>query len=209
MGYRCPYCFTDTKSQRGLHSHMMQKKACRESMEADAYISETASETTATGNEQRNSNSPTRQANEVDAENPASNNETDFELPRHSRSPSPHVAAATSPKLPTLAVPSSPNHRATVEDADEDAEDADEDADATEARWIEEFPYPAGVPIGEGVSCFEEWRRDQKRKNEPPWSPFESREEWELAQWLITSGISQKKIDALLKLKLVSFHETS
>ena len=204
MGHRCPYCFTDTESRRGLHSHMMQKKTCRERMEADAYISESASET-AGANKQNNSNLPTQHPNEADAENPASDNEMDFdELPFHSSSPitDVQVAAAASPRVSPAASPqqpSSPNH---LEDADNDNEHAEADDD-TESRWIEDFPYPAGVPIGEGVSRFEEWRRDQENKNEPPWSPFKSREEWELAKWLITSGISQKKIDAFLELKTV------
>jgi hypothetical protein len=162
---------------------MMQKKTCREKMEADSYPSESASETS---KEENNSNSPIQLAGEVDDN---SNNEIDFEgpSPLHSRSPSPDVATASSPQQP-----GSPNG------------DGDSDDD-NETCWIEEFPYPAGVPIGEGVSCFEEWRRDQKKRKEPPWSPFENREEWELAKWLITSGISQKKIDALLNLKMVSF----
>jgi len=42
-------------------------------------------------------------------------------------------------------------------------------------------------------------------RNEAPWSPFESEEEWEFARWIMTLGVSQKKIDSLLKLKMVSF----
>ena len=192
MRHQCPYCFTETGSQRGLHSHMMQKKTCRESMEADAYFSESASDIV---NEQNDSNSPTNYPSDI---------EMDFEGPLHSRSPTSSVRAASPVASPQPPASSSPNQRATVEDAEEDDEDTDTD-NKKEARWIEEFPYPAGVPIGEGVSRFEEWRRDQVNKNEPPWSPFESREEWELAEWLITSGVSQKKIDAHLKLKSVRF----
>ena len=209
MGHRCPYCSTDTESRRGLHSHMMQKKSCRESMEADAYISESASET---ANKENNSDSPTQHANEMDTKKSASDNETAFKpFYQAAAAASPHLTTAASPHVAAAASPqplNSPNHLATVEDAVDDVDER-ADADDTDTRWIEEFPYPVGVPIGEGVSCFEERRHNQKRKNEPPWSPFESREEWELAQWLITSGVSQKKIDAFLKLKMVSFHETS
>ena len=162
MKHHCPYCFTDTESRRGLHSHMMQKKPCREKMEADACISESASET---ANKQNNSNSPSQHANETDKNSP-NYYDMDFEV------------------TPPAGSSSSPNHH--------DDDDADADAsDDNQTRWIEEFPYPAGVPIGEGVSCFEEWRRNQNNKNEPPWSPFESQEEWELARWIITSGISK------------------
>jgi hypothetical protein len=175
---------------------MMQKKICREKMEADAYISE--SQESASETVQNNLDSPlaTQHTNEM-GEN--SDIEMDFEVPGineeeilHSGSPIPvAVAAQLQPE------PSSPNpsHRASVEDDEDNGDEA--------SRWIEEFPHPAGVPIEEGVSSFEEWRRDQVKKNELPWSPFESREEWELVQWLMTSGISQKKIDAFLKLKTV------
>jgi hypothetical protein len=157
---------------------MMQKKTCREKLEADAYISESAPDT-----EKNNLDSPTQQANEVDNSG-NSGDEMGFEIPGnyvgerlHSRSPIPGVQAAI-------------------------------DEDDETSRWIEEFPRPAGVPIGEGVSSFEKWRRDQVKNNEPPWSPFESREEWELAQWLIASGISQKKIDSFLKQKTVRVSQT-
>lgn len=190
MKHQCPYCFTDTESRRGLHSHLMQKKSCREHMEADAYTSES---TTNTSNDRNNSNSPIQHANELE-NYPCDNEADEVTADEVTAAASPQVATATSPQPP-----SSPNPLSTVGDADDDS-DAD---DNNQTRWIEEFPHPAGVPIGEGVSCFEEWRRDQKGKKEQPWSPFESREEWELAQWLITSGISQKKIDSFLKLKMV------
>ena len=172
-------------------------------MEEDAYISESASNTA----NKNNSNSPlaTQHANnlEVDENSDNESYETDLEIPLHYSSPIPgaqlEVAATSSPQQP-----SSPNHQATNNDvANADGDHGDHASG--EARWIEEFPSLAGVPIGEGVSCFEKWRRNQKNKNEPPWSPFESCEEWELAQWLITSGISQKKIDTFLKLKTVRY----
>ncbi|KAF8799293.1 hypothetical protein BYT27DRAFT_7040688, partial [Phlegmacium glaucopus] len=36
-----------------------------------------------------------------------------------------------------------------------------------------------------------------------PWAPFESEDEWELARWLMTSGVSQTKIDSFLKLNKI------
>jgi hypothetical protein len=194
MKHCCPYCFTETKTRQGLHSHLIQKKACRENMEADVYISESASENSnENSNENPNSNSPTSQhANEMDFDN-----EMDFEGPIQHLNPIPDVQVATAPSQASS--PQQPQDISPNEEVDHDVEDADDN----ETRWIEEYPYPAGVPIGEGISCFEEWRRDQKKKNQPPWSPFENREEWELVQWLITSGISQKKMDAFLKLNMV------
>ncbi|KAF8951860.1 hypothetical protein BDZ97DRAFT_1613670, partial [Flammula alnicola] len=55
---------------------------------------------------------------------------------------------------------------------------------------------------------FEAYRREQEERNQEPWYPFESKDEWELARWLMTSGVSidpafhnsralLKRIDAL------------
>lgn len=49
-----------------------------------------------------------------------------------------------------------------------------------------------------------EWFRDTKRKKgEEMWAPFKSREEWQLARWLMLSGISHSDIDAFAKLPIV------
>jgi len=37
------------------------------------------------------------------------------------------------------------------------------------------------------------------------WSSFVNEDEWHLAEWLITAGISRNKMDSLLNLKLVRF----
>ncbi|KAJ7883702.1 hypothetical protein B0H14DRAFT_2564777 [Mycena olivaceomarginata] len=65
--------------------------------------------------------------------------------------------------------------RATVEEV----EDEDE-------RFVEDFPDDLHAAAGNA-----------------PWYPFESEDEWELARWLMTSGLSQKKTDAYLKLNAV------
>jgi hypothetical protein len=46
-------------------------------------------------------------------------------------------------------------------------------------------------------------REAQVANGDAPWAPFETEEEWELAKWLMTSGVSQKKTDSFLKLKTV------
>lgn len=84
----------------------------------------------------------------------------------------------------------------------EDVEDEDDTLGPRE-YYIEDFPWPAGDPILErGVSpmFFELLRREKVMKGEDMWRPFSSREEWELARWLVRSGISQKEIDNFLKL---------
>ncbi|KAJ7725295.1 hypothetical protein DFH07DRAFT_758708 [Mycena maculata] len=110
----------------------------------------------------------------------------------------PPAAAAASP--PASSAPGNPppsswkRPRATVEEVE------DEDA-----RWVQDYPEEkeAGVPLEKCKTFFEKYRADQKREGHAPWYPFESKEEWELARWLMTSGLSQKKTDEFLKLKSV------
>ncbi|KAF7328359.1 hypothetical protein MVEN_02551500 [Mycena venus] len=83
--------------------------------------------------------------------------------------------------------------RATVEEV----EDEDE-------RYVQDFPedFKAGKAGDECKTYFETLRDEQKARGNAPWYPFESEEEWELAHWLMTSGLSQKKTDNYLKLKV-------
>ncbi|KAF8800596.1 hypothetical protein BYT27DRAFT_7216881 [Phlegmacium glaucopus] len=72
-----------------------------------------------------------------------------------------------------------------------------------ESLWVEDFPLPAGVATGECKTTFQKRQVEQKAEGKAPWAPFEMEKEWELAQWLMTAGVSQKKIDAFLKLESV------
>ncbi|KAI0730422.1 hypothetical protein C8Q76DRAFT_566105, partial [Earliella scabrosa] len=78
------------------------------------------------------------------------------------------------------------------------------DSDIPSNPWVEDFPQPVGTTYGEDATYFEHFRRMKEAKGEHPWMPFESEEEWELARWLMTSGLSKKAIDDYLKLKIVS-----
>lgn len=51
---------------------------------------------------------------------------------------------------------------------------------------------------------FELRRADQIIHNLPPWAPYASTFEWELAEWIVESHTSQRYTDKLLKLSLVS-----
>lgn len=70
--------------------------------------------------------------------------------------------------------------------------------------WQEIFPGPAGTPISKCRTRFEEIRAKQIEKGREPWYPFESKAMWELARWLVDSGLSADKINSFLKLELVS-----
>ncbi|TBU36435.1 hypothetical protein BD309DRAFT_878371, partial [Dichomitus squalens] len=90
-------------------------------------------------------------------------------------------------------------HRVSVEDVPEDVFDA---GGLPRCPWVEDFSEPAGTPLGTAETLFEGYRRAYKEEGKSKWAPFESEEEWELAQWLITSGLSQQAIDKYLKLNI-------
>lgn len=91
------------------------------------------------------------------------------------------------------------HRRATVEEvADED------DGRLPHKPWVEEHPQSAGRTYGRSETYFGQLHREKQAAGEHQWMPFESEEEWELAHWLMTSGLAQKDIDRYLKLKIVS-----
>lgn len=182
--YACPYCQIRVATLRGVHSHIMQNKKCRARMNSansdpDEPDCELSPELPATIEDMRDDNSL----------------QMDVDLWEDDDVPmgvDPPVRAADSAR----AASQSPR-RTTVEDeSEEPAVDND--------TYIEAYPRPAGTAHGQGESSFETYRRVQAEDGQSPWSPFESAEEWELAQWLMGSGVSQTKVDDFLKLRKVS-----
>nr|VWO99818.1 Beta-lactamase (EC [Ganoderma boninense] len=91
---------------------------------------------------------------------------------------------------------SSSRNRVTVEEV------PDEGDGLPQLPWIEDFLYPAAYVSDFVQTYFEGLHRRKEDTNQVPWFPFASEEEWELAQWLATSGLSQGAIDRFLKLRI-------
>ena len=58
-------------------------------------------------------------------------------------------------------------------------------------------------------TVFEELRDSKSSKHEDSFAPFANREEWELASFLMRSGLSQEQIDDYLTLPIVRYCFTS
>jgi hypothetical protein len=69
--------------------------------------------------------------------------------------------------------------------------------------WVEDFPG-AGAHFGEGDTKFHSIQAARQLAKEPPYSPFLDLAEWEMAQWMMMSNMSQEDKDQYLKLKAVS-----
>lgn len=78
------------------------------------------------------------------------------------------------------------------------------EVDAEKPVFVEPFPLQ-GDPCEavRGRTPFEVYREEQTAKGLPPWAPYDSLADWELAEWLIKSGVSQSRIDSFFKLRKV------
>ncbi|KAJ7148839.1 hypothetical protein C8R46DRAFT_1310948 [Mycena filopes] len=212
MVLTCQYCGVHPRTAQGLRSHLTQSRSCRKKQldeyGAAAAESESSESESGTALENRDIVQPRDGDGDENADDaigpgaPQSDNEdTYFALDP----PFPNRDSAPPRYSPPPPIDSNPrkNKRASVEDVE------DEDA-----RWIQPFPesYEAGAILRRCDTQFEKIREQQRKDGRAPWYPFESEDEWEMARWLMTSGLSQEKVDEYLKLKKVradirpSFH---
>jgi hypothetical protein len=59
----------------------------------------------------------------------------------------------------------------------------------------------SGLP---SVNAFQRFKAEKEDRGEEVWAPYKSREEWQLARWLMLSGITKSNIDSFAKLPIVS-----
>ena len=95
----------------------------------------------------------------------------------------------------------------------EDVPDNENVTSINRDHYIGEFPeeYLASATWGCCKPLFESLDEEQKREGGSHWAPFEDKDEWELAEWLIQNAV-QKQTDTFLKLPIVrvsSFFWTS
>lgn len=90
-----------------------------------------------------------------------------------------------------------PSKRARVED--QDTTMATSSARLPKLRYGEIYPYAAGSTYGSESTTFESWIKEGVSK----WEPFRSREEWNLAKWLV-KHIGHGGMNELLGLDIVS-----
>lgn len=194
----CKYCGTHCPTAQGHRSHLAQSRACRkqhfeEYAAADSSDSESDNEDGASPLGHPIEDADMDQA-AAESGPEALSNEHNFSLsdsdeenidpPRVDR-----IAPAPEPKS---------NARKHPRPSVEDVEDEDD-------RWVQHFPtnLAAGAILEKCRTQFQKLREEQTQAKLAPWHPFESEEEWELAHWLMTSGVSRTKTDEFLKLKAV------
>jgi hypothetical protein len=133
------------------------------------------------------------------------------------RSPSLLCNAHETPILDSTVVSDASDYRPRnvtiqdTEDADalgqslDEGEMSEEDVGPPGFEFIEDYPAEAGMPgPGRKKTPFEKLKKAQQVEDKELWSPFANEEEWELAKWLMTAGVSQARVDEYLKLHIVS-----
>ncbi|KAF7290282.1 hypothetical protein MIND_01342200 [Mycena indigotica] len=121
-----------------------------------------------------------------------------------------HIPAPSVPSPsfdhPVLEGPRSPSPRSpTVEEVDDDT--TNDPISTYDPQYLHRQSYPAERKAGErqwrDKTPFEEWRDQREAKGEDACSPFPSLDDWDVARWLVRSGLSQGSIDEFLHLKNV------
>ncbi|KAF7293857.1 hypothetical protein HMN09_01181700 [Mycena chlorophos] len=183
--WSCRFCGKVTKSEGGLQSHYTQRQRCAELLAR--YL-----------------DSQVDTGTDSDSE---SESESDVDAPK-SRFPSPAPAPAMDidSGVDIARSPESPaqDRRARVDPVD----DEDEDMDAVGIpRWFEPHPKGGGAVLEEmkGKTPFELLREEQLALGDTLWAPFKDAGDWELARWLVESGVSRTKMEEFFKLDKIKF----
>ncbi|KAJ7875707.1 hypothetical protein B0H14DRAFT_3547012 [Mycena olivaceomarginata] len=184
--HTCPYCDETRRTMQGLRSHIEQSKVCRQRRYI-AYAAESDDDTDSSddSNEDKNGLEESDAADReiiVDVEEPVgtvSYLSDDEDEPNLSADPPQSNDSPIGSPFPTVEPEPGAHTRKRQRATVEEVEDEDE-------RYVQDFP-----------------EHFEKAEGNAPWYPFESEEEWELARWLMTLGLSQTKTDDYLKLKVV------
>ncbi|KAJ7261447.1 hypothetical protein C8J57DRAFT_1232312 [Mycena rebaudengoi] len=202
-GFLCEYCFLTLPTSQGLVSHLSQSEECHQKV-YEAYAARSSWDDDSDDGGQPGAEEFDGLQDHVEDVH-GMDTDSGLDLAGGDRSvedvdvfadpPSPSSSTSGLP-APGPQVQKCP--RATVEEV----EDEDDE-------WVQDFPeeFQAGATFGSCQTQFEKLRDEQEKAGLPPWAPFESEDEWELARWLMTSGLSQTKTDDYLKLKTLTGDE--
>ena len=194
--YKCP-CGADLPTLKGFHSHQSQSWQCRAwATRAKAAVSSSSSKDKVL--EGPSHSEPTSPPGE-----PMQLSDDGLEMDDiKNNSPlppdPPTIQDSDEEFMPTGS--SQKCHHVHIEDDKEV-----EPSEAADLVYIQEFSaeFHAGQKKEKVETQFEILKERQKAEGQEPWFPFPSKDEWELAHWLMKSLASQSKIDSFTKLKTV------
>ncbi|TFK91398.1 hypothetical protein K466DRAFT_541773 [Polyporus arcularius HHB13444] len=201
-GYLCGYCLIVRKpTRKAIRSHVTQTPSCRAARARQAQRSMEVAEGTSTTT-----------PHSEDGFNPAQDEpmEEEDDIPNHL--PMDIDPGAPPPTTASSGAAANGAHgvnprRVTVEEVEDI-----EPGGLPRKPWPGEFPEPVANILRHAKTFFEEIRDQKKASGQTNFAPFANREEWELARFLVRSGLSQESIEDYLTLPITrqktapSFH---
>ncbi|PIL32079.1 hypothetical protein GSI_06784 [Ganoderma sinense ZZ0214-1] len=195
--YQCSYCQKSRfLSRAGLRSHITQTPDCRQAQRLEwehtrAALPDSSGEQggTAGGNPALDAPADPDISMQEENQDPAAGdwNMDDSDAPSRNQQgadpPAPHPVAGPG--------------RVTVEEVEDE-----EPGGLPKRPWIGEFPRAVASILRKAKTIFEELRDSKRSKREDNFAPFANREEWELAAFLMRSGMSQEQIEDYLTLPI-------
>lgn len=199
----CPTCHETLRTAQGLSTHQKLIEECRHAYIAARSLQHDEAVALGLAAAAAGNRPLVRAADMLDPDG-------DLDLGDESIYGTDKLLLALDPQRPEAAVPDAhgeaqdnpgPAKRRRVEV--EEVPD-EEEGGLPQVPWVQDYPGDAGKTFDMGQTSFERIRRRKDKAGEDLWAPFECREEWELAEWLVTSGLSQANIEKYLKLEIVS-----
>lgn len=194
-GHICLHCYRDLKTVQGLRAHTQNRVQCREAWQKKTDNAAVRQYDPDDPDEHPRDDDPPAGWESYGDEGVALE---DLEEHPVLQSPPPQDADEAQ-KRP---VPSDfqgdgakQKQRPRIEEVDDDEEDS---------TVRDFFPNPAGRVYGHDCMRFKRLNERREAEGVNVYHPFVDQEEWELASCLMTGGISQTKIDEILKLPIVS-----
>ncbi|KAJ7235026.1 hypothetical protein B0H12DRAFT_1076218 [Mycena haematopus] len=231
MASTCTYCGSQCPTLQGLRSHLAQSKACNEK-HLEEFAADSGSESDQADDERATGEDSDF---EMDQGGVAADDPLTYDPPGEESDGSDSVrfnVAADFVDPAVTNVASTPHGvwaiaahgvyeyffmimQAGTERAKKRPRATVEEVEDEDERWVQPFDekHYAASTIRPCKTEFQRTKARQQKEKQAPWYPFESEDEWELARWLMTSGVSQTKTDEYLKLKVVrerinpSFHD--
>lgn len=181
---RCPHCNTSKPTQKAINQHIQLTPACKKAY--DEQLTAIRGSPSPQSSRKRKERSPSPPAHILDDGDDTGMHAADDFVP------------------PVDPVPVQPqSKRARVEEV----EDEDCAPRPRYTRFVKPYPRPVATPIRKAKTKFETLLDEQTADGKQPWEPFASKDEWQLATWLM-ANVGQKSTDEYLKLPIVSKRRT-
>ena len=176
----CPHCNTSKPMQKAVNQHIQLTPACKKAY--NEQLTAIRGSPSPRPSHKCKERSPSLPADIIDDSDDAGMQVTDDFAP------------------PVDSLPVQPQSKwARVEEV----EDEDSAPRPCYTQFVRPYPHPVRTPIRKGKTKFETLLEQQTADGNQPWDPFVSKEEWQLAMWLM-ANVRQTSTDEYLKLPIVS-----